>query len=279
MTALRRTALLLLLLLSLAISSDATLLFHDNKSPARWKQQSSLKRLFEKTVHRPHRLISRPPSAFRGGSSSAPRKSLKDVVCTYGSLGCLAFGGVPGHFAILREGLMRRSWLSHDAFMELFAILQGVPGPTSLQLVVATAACRTGILGGIVAGVLWSLPGFLVLTTAGVLSCQFKTAVGLLRGVAPVMLAFSVKTAAGAVSSLRGSQRFIAFASWMVVTYGKRQQSFYLCPCLLLLLGGLITFFEDVAFFEEGARQQQPHPTIRIFTSRLMLISQKLYSV
>jgi Chromate transport protein ChrA len=56
---------------------------------------------------------------------------------------------------------------------ELFAIGQGLPGPTSTQLVISTALARAGPLGGLLAFFLWNLPGLIVLTTTGVLIANF----------------------------------------------------------------------------------------------------------
>merc|ERR550539_1626152 len=63
--------------------------------------------------------------------------------------------------------------MDEDQFTELFAIGQGLPGPTSTQLVISTALARAGPLGGLLAFFLWNLPGLLVLTTSGILIANF----------------------------------------------------------------------------------------------------------
>jgi chromate transport protein ChrA len=89
-------------------------------------------------------------------------------------LGFIAFGGPQAHVAILRDHLVeQRDWLDEDQFIELFAIGQGLPGPTSTQLVVAAALARAGPLGGLLAFFLWNIPGLVVLTTCGVLISSF----------------------------------------------------------------------------------------------------------
>lgn len=80
----------------------------------------------------------------------------------------VAFGGPQAHVAILRDHLVvQRDWLDEEAFTELFAIGQGLPGPTSTQLVISTALSRAGPLGGLMAFFLWNLPGLIVLTICG----------------------------------------------------------------------------------------------------------------
>ena len=93
-----------------------------------------------------------------------------EVLVTFWPLGFVAFGGPQAHVAILRDHLVvQRDWMDEEQFTELFAIGQGLPGPTSTQLVISTALSRAGPLGGLLAFFLWNLPGLLVLTTSGIL--------------------------------------------------------------------------------------------------------------
>ena len=59
--------------------------------------------------------------------------------------------------------------MDEEQFVELFAIGQGLPGPTSTQLVVSTAISRAGPVGGLSALVLWNFPGLIILTVCGIL--------------------------------------------------------------------------------------------------------------
>ena len=68
---------------------------------------------------------------------------------------------------------MQRNWLDDEQFTELFAIGQGLPGPTSTQLVVSTALARAGPIAGITAFLLFNLPGLVVLIACGVLIATF----------------------------------------------------------------------------------------------------------
>jgi chromate transporter len=51
--------------------------------------------------------------------------------------------------------------------------MQGLPGPTSTQLVVSCALSRAGPVGGILALLLWNLPGLVVLTACGIVIENF----------------------------------------------------------------------------------------------------------
>ena len=93
-----------------------------------------------------------------------------EVFSTFWPLGLVAFGGPQAHVAILRDVLVdQKGWMDEEQFTELFAIGQGLPGPTSTQLVISTALSRAGPLGGLMAFMLWNLPGLIILTLCGVL--------------------------------------------------------------------------------------------------------------
>lgn len=104
-------------------------------------------------------------------SADAPwSQRMWEVFTTFWPLGLVAFGGPQAHVAILRDHLVeQREWMDEEQFTELFAIGQGLPGPTSTQLVVSTALSRAGPLGGLMAFFLWNLPGLIVLTLCGIL--------------------------------------------------------------------------------------------------------------
>ena len=76
--------------------------------------------------------------------------------------------------AILHERFIdRNKWLDEERFLELLAVGQGLPGPTSTQMVVSCGAYKGGILGGLISFACWNLPSFLMLTVCGVLQRSF----------------------------------------------------------------------------------------------------------
>ena len=62
------------------------------------------------------------------------------------------------------------NWMDQERFVELMAVGQGLPGPTSTQMVVATGASHAGIPGGLMAFFLWNTPSFIILVTAAMIS-------------------------------------------------------------------------------------------------------------
>lgn len=99
---------------------------------------------------------------------------LWDVLRLYWFLGLIAFGGPSAHVGILRDHLiLQHKYMEDEPFMELFALAGGLPGPTSTQLVIATAVTHGGPLGGIIAFLFWLLPAFTILTCAGIFLYSF----------------------------------------------------------------------------------------------------------
>ncbi|KAG0298927.1 hypothetical protein BGZ96_004234 [Linnemannia gamsii] len=95
---------------------------------------------------------------------------LKEIFSTYFKLGYTTFGGPAAHIAILYDEIVeRRKWIASDQFTELFAICQALPGPASTELAYSLALVRSGYLASVIAFLLWSVPGAIVMTVAGVL--------------------------------------------------------------------------------------------------------------
>mmetsp|Transcript_12783 Transcript_12783/g.19334 ORF Transcript_12783/g.19334 Transcript_12783/m.19334 type:complete len:477 (-) Transcript_12783:181-1611(-) len=179
---------------------------------------------------------------------------LHEVLVTFWPLGFVAFGGPQAHVAILRDHLVvQRDWMDEEAFTELFAIGQGLPGPTSTQLVVSTALARAGPVGGLLAFFLWNLPGLIVLTTCGVLIKEFidpDDPPFYLIGLPPAAISLVFKAFYG--FGLKLDQLGIALATFSciiaILLNGddniEPTATQYVFP-IMLLCGGLVTFFDS----------------------------------
>jgi hypothetical protein len=80
-------------------------------------------------------------------------------------LGWLAFGGPIGQIGLMHlEVVERRRWLSQDEFVRALNFCHLLPGPEALQLAIYIGYKRGGYLAGVLAGVLFVVPGFVTLT-------------------------------------------------------------------------------------------------------------------
>ena len=95
-------------------------------------------------------------------------RRLAEVVWAFLPIGWIAFGGPQAHIALLQERFVeRRRWLDEERFVELLGLGQGLPGPTSTQMVVAVGTARAGPLGGLLAFLCFLLPAATIMTLAG----------------------------------------------------------------------------------------------------------------
>ena len=101
-------------------------------------------------------------------------RRLAEVGWAFLPLGWITFGGPQAHIALLQERFVeRRRWLDEERFVELLGLGQGLPGPTSTQMVVAVGTARAGPLGGLLALLLFLLPAATIMALAGLGMTRF----------------------------------------------------------------------------------------------------------
>mmetsp|Transcript_8138 Transcript_8138/g.17749 ORF Transcript_8138/g.17749 Transcript_8138/m.17749 type:complete len:428 (-) Transcript_8138:167-1450(-) len=94
--------------------------------------------------------------------------SLKEIAQNFLVLGTTAFGGPPVHFGMFQERFVeRQKWLSSSRYTELIAMANCLPGPSSTQVAFALGVLQQGVLGGLVSGFSFLLPGAILLTLLG----------------------------------------------------------------------------------------------------------------
>jgi chromate transporter len=100
--------------------------------------------------------------------------------------GALAFGGPVAQIAMIRRELVERDrWMSSARFNRLLAVMQALPGPEAHELCVHMGVRARGRLGGLVAGLGFMLPGFLLMLAAAWAWFRFDVGQGAL---APALL-------------------------------------------------------------------------------------------
>ncbi|AVA37679.1 chromate transporter [Cupriavidus metallidurans] len=78
--------------------------------------------------------------------------------------GFLAWGGPVAQVAMLRRELVNEErWISSERFNRLLAVMQVLPGPEANELCVHLGMRAKGRLGGVLAGLAFMLPGFLLM--------------------------------------------------------------------------------------------------------------------
>ncbi len=91
--------------------------------------------------------------------------------------GLTGFGGPIAVMAMMEEeACRRRQWLSLEKFGEVYAILKLFPGPLATQMVLHLGWLRGGVLGGIIAGTLFTFPGFVIMLGFGLFYAEMSGA-------------------------------------------------------------------------------------------------------
>src|SRR6202000_1902425 len=87
-----------------------------------------------------------------------------------------AFGGPQGHIAILlREFVEKRKYISEEELMELVALSQLLPGPSSTQTLVGIAWKVGGLRLAIITFLIWILPSSTIMCMAAISYKMFLT--------------------------------------------------------------------------------------------------------
>jgi chromate transporter len=79
-------------------------------------------------------------------------------------LGLTSFGGPIAHLGYFRQEFVeRRKWLTEEAFVDLVALCQFLPGPTSSQVSYSIGMTRGGIAGALAAWGAFTLPSAIIM--------------------------------------------------------------------------------------------------------------------
>jgi chromate transporter len=98
------------------------------------------------------------------GAPRGPTGSALEVLGVATRLGLTSFGGPIAHLGYFREEYVRRrKWLDEDAYADLVALCQFLPGPTSSQVGIAIGILRAGLPGAVASWLGFTLPSAVAL--------------------------------------------------------------------------------------------------------------------
>src|SRR5215471_12985419 len=98
-----------------------------------------------------------------GVSMSERAARLSEIARAFLKIGAASYGG-PAIMGIMQmEVQEKRQWIAKPQFTEGLALVNMLPGPGATQLAIFLGHARAGIVGGIVAGVCFVLPAFLIM--------------------------------------------------------------------------------------------------------------------
>ena len=94
--------------------------------------------------------------------SGMPVVGWSEAVRVWTRVGLLSFGGPAGQIAVMHRILVEeKAWVGEDRFLHALNFCMLLPGPEAQQLATYLGWMLNGVRGGLIAGLLFILPGFL----------------------------------------------------------------------------------------------------------------------
>ncbi|KAH8672051.1 chromate transporter [Tricladium varicosporioides] len=134
-------------------------------------------------------------------NSRVPRLSLLKLFWFFFyNFGLFAWGGPVAQIALIKERLViQDQWITLSRFQRVFSVYQILPGPEAAELCMFFGCLSAGRIGGIVAGLAFMLPGFVLMllasylySLAGFTNVYFNAS---FRALQPIVAAMILKAA------------------------------------------------------------------------------------
>lgn len=118
---------------------------------------------------------------------------MREIALAFLKIGVTAYGGLAAIWGVMQADLQeKRGWLSKERFLEGLALVTMLPGAVAVQLCIFIGHARGGWRGGLLAGLCFVLPAFLIMLVLTLVYSAFGATPamrGALYGLGPVVLA------------------------------------------------------------------------------------------
>ena len=165
-----------------------------------------------------------------------------EILLGFLKIGATGYGG-PAIIGVMQtEFQERRQWTSKARFLEGLGLVNVLPGATATQLAIYLGYLRGGWWGGLLAGLAFAIPGFIVMLVLTVLYSAFGVSPvlrGALYGLGPVVLGIFVAALFRLGKSALPSRRHALIAAAAAVTAALSP----LGPAAILLLAAGVGLF------------------------------------
>jgi len=167
------------------------------------------------------------------------------------------FGGPQAHIAHFQKILVeKRKYITEEELIEVNALGQVLPGPTSTQTLTAIAYRLRGPNLAYLTLIIWMLPSVAIMTVFGILMASFETkqvSIGFTRFIQPMAVGFVVYGAYSiGIKTITRPRAFILMILAAVVSYFIKTPLVF--P-LILIIAGCITAFNYKAHPREPKKK------------------------
>ncbi|NVJ96545.1 MAG: chromate efflux transporter [Alphaproteobacteria bacterium] len=182
-----------------------------------------------------------------------------EVFAVFLKLGLTSFGGPIAHLGYFRDELVtRRKWLTDQAYADLVALCQFLPGPASSQVGFALGLMRGGWLGGLAAFTAFTLPSALLLVLFAMTMGEISGPVGIgaLNGLKIVAVAIVAQAVWGMAKTLCPDKERATIAIAAVVMLAVMPNAVGMIAAILM--GGLVGLWTAGGSEGQGMRVKMP---------------------
>lgn len=103
-------------------------------------------------------------------SAAAGRPTFSEALRVWFRIGCLSFGGPAGQIALMHRVLVdEKKWIDEPRYLHALNFCMLLPGPEAQQLATYVGWLLHGVRGGLAAGILFVLPGAVVMLALSML--------------------------------------------------------------------------------------------------------------
>ncbi len=169
--------------------------------------------------------------------------SLGEVTRVFAKIGLLSFGGPAGQIALMhRELVEERDWLDEPRFLHALNYCMMLPGPEAMQLATYAGWLLKGTVGGLIAGLLFVLPGAVLITILSaiyIVAGEVTIVQGLLFGLKAAVLAIVLEALIKVSKRALKGPAMVAIAIFAFVAIALLQIPF---PVVILAAAALGAF-------------------------------------
>lgn len=178
--------------------------------------------------------------------------TFSDAVATWARIGVTSFGGPAGQIAMMHRVLVdEKRWLDERTYLTALSFCTLLPGPEAMQLATYAGWRLHGLKGGLVAGLLFVLPGAAVILALSILYALYGSlpvAAALFTGIKAAVLAIVLE------ALLRISRRSLKdTAEWLIAAAAFLAIFFLHVPFpVIIFVAGLIGYLRGRNSVPEG---------------------------
>jgi len=200
--------------------------------------------------------------------------SLKQATSIWFKIGILSFGGPAAQISLMhREVVDKNKWLSEEQFLNALSFCMLLPGPEAMQLATYAGWRLHGIIGGLIAGLLFVLPGAaIIMLLAGIYAyygdVPFVSALfyGVKAAVLVIVLEALIKVSKKAL---------LEKSHWIIATLGFIGLFFLSVPYPIIILGaglfGFLTVQRSETVQLENVEQVSFNQTLKTVVTWLLI--------